>query len=219
MIVKEPDRVGTGGFTLGPRFLIARTSLPGTGLEQPGSLIYYDYRIALKPGLTAAQVTGDLHNRYGAAGWHIRDTRDAAPEIRGFVTRLATFLNLVGLTALLVGGVGVANAVKAYLDGRIAVIATMKCLGASARTIGWTYLIQVMALSAVGILIGVIAGAAMPLALKGVIAAHFPVEVAIRVHPLGLGIAATYGFLIALGFSLWPIGRAQVVPRDRCFAT
>ncbi len=217
VIEKEPDRVGTGGFTLGPRFLIARAGLPGTGLEQPGSLIYYDYRIALNPGHTAAEVTHDLHERYGAAGWHIRDTRDAAPEIRNFVTRLATFLTLVGLTALLVGGVGVANAVKAYLDGRIAVIATMKCLGASARTIGWTYLIQVMALSAVGILIGVIVGAATPLALRGVIAAHFPVEVAIRIHPLGLGIAALYGFLIALGFSLWPIGRAQVVPAGSLF--
>lgn len=217
LIVKEPDRVGTGGFTLGPRFLIARASLPSTGLEQPGSLIYYDYRLLLNPGHTAAEVTGDLHRKYGAAGWHIRDTRDAAPEIRNFVTRLATFLTLVGLTALLVGGVGVANAVKAYLDGRIAVIATMKCLGASARTIAWTYLLQVMALSAVGIAIGLVVGAATPLALRGVIAAHFPVEVAIRVHPLGLGIAALYGFLIALGFSLWPIGRAQVVPAGSLF--
>ncbi|HTJ64440.1 MAG TPA: FtsX-like permease family protein [Alphaproteobacteria bacterium] len=217
LIVKEPDRVGTGGFTLGPRFLIARASLPSTGLEQPGSLIYYDYRLLLNPGHTAAEVTGDLHRKYGAAGWHIRDTRDAAPEIRNFVTRLATFLTLVGLTALLVGGVGVANAVKAYLDGRIAVIATMKCLGASARTIAWTYLLQVMALSAIGIAIGLVVGAATPLALRGVIAAHFPVEVAIRVHPLGLGIAALYGFLIALGFSLWPIGRAQVVPAGSLF--
>jgi putative ABC transport system permease protein len=217
LIVKEPDRVGTGGFTLGPRFLVTRASLPGTGLEQPGSLIYYDYRLLLNPGHPAADVTGELHRRYGAAGWHIRDTRDAAPEIRSFVTRLATFLTLVGLTALLVGGVGVANAVKAYLDGRIAVIATMKCLGASARTIAWTYLAQVMTLSAVGILIGVVVGAAAPLALRGVIAAHFPVEVAIRIHPLGLGIAALYGVLIALGFSLWPIGRAQVVPAGSLF--
>ena len=60
-IAKEPDKIGTGGFTLGPRFLISRASLPATGLEQPGSMIYYDYRILLKPGLTVNAVEKDLH--------------------------------------------------------------------------------------------------------------------------------------------------------------
>jgi putative ABC transport system permease protein len=116
VIAKEPDKIGTGGFTLGPRFLIARAALPATGLEQPGSMIYYDYRILLKPGESVPAAKAELNKRFGAAGWHIRDSRDAAPEIRSFITRLATFLTLVGLTALLVGGVGVGNAVKAYLD-------------------------------------------------------------------------------------------------------
>ncbi|MDB5394272.1 MAG: putative transporter, permease protein [Rhodospirillales bacterium] len=217
VITKEPDKIGTGGFTLGPRFLISQGSLAATGLEQPGSMIYYDYRILLKPGLTVDAVERDLHQRFGAAGWHIRDSRDAAPEIRNFVTRLATFLTLVGLTALLVGGVGVGNAVKSYLDGRIAVIATMKCLGASGRTIAWTYLIQVMALSAVGIAIGIAIGALMPWALRDVIADNFPITVSIAVHPSGLALAALYGGLIALGFSLWPIGRARAVPAGTLF--
>jgi len=217
VIAKEPDKVGTGGFTLGPRFLIAMDALPGTGLEQPGSLTYYDYRLLLKPDQSVAAAEKDLRDRYGAAGWQIRDTRDAAPEIRSFVTRLATFLTLVGLTALLVGGVGVGNAVKSYLDGRIAVIATMKCLGASGRTIAWTYLIQVMALSSVGIAIGVGLGALIPWAFRGVIADNFPVDVIITVHPAGLALAALYGALIALGFSLWPIGRARAVPAGTLF--
>ena len=158
-----------------------------------------------------------MSQRFGASGWHVRDSRDAAPEIRNFITRLATFLTLVGLTALLVGGVGVGNAVKAYLDGRIAVIATMKCLGASGRTIAWTYLIQVMALSAVGIALGVLVGAVTPWALRDVIAENFPVAVSIGVHPLGLALAALYGALIALGFSLWPSGRARSVPAGTLF--
>jgi len=217
VIAKEPDKVGTGGFTLGPRFLISRAALPATGLEQPGSMIYYDYRILLEPGRSVAAAKAELSQRFGASGWHIRDSRDAAPEIRNFITRLATFLTLVGLTALLVGGVGVGNAVKAYLDGRIAVIATMKCLGASGRTIAWTYLIQVMALSAVGIALGVIVGAVTPWALRDVIASRLPVDVQIGFHPLGLALAALYGALIALGFSLWPIGRARSVPAGTLF--
>jgi putative ABC transport system permease protein len=217
VIAKEPDRIGSGGFNLGPRFLIAAGSLPATGLIEPGSMIYYDYRILLGPGQSVAATERDIHQRFGAAGWHVQDSRDAAPEIRGFITRLATFLTLVGLTALLVGGVGVANAVKAYLDGRIGVIATMKCLGASGRLIAATYLIQVMALSAVGIAIGVAIGAAVPWALSGFIARHFPISVMIGIHPAGLALAAAYGALIALGFSLWPIGRARNVPAGTLF--
>ncbi len=217
VIAKEPDRVGGGGFNFGPRFLIALASLPETGLIQPGSLIYYDYRILLDPGRSVAGAERALEKNYGGAGWQVRDARDAAPQIRGFVTRLATFLTLVGLTALLVGGVGVGNAVKAYLDGRMGVIATMKCLGASGRTIAWTYLIQVMALSAVGIAIGLAIGGLAPWAFRGVIAEHFPAPIDITIHPWGLLLAAAYGFLIALGFSLWPIGRAQAVAAGSLF--
>lgn len=217
VIAKEPDRVGTGGFTLGPRFLVALDSLPATGLMQPGSLTYYDYRIVLAPGRTAAEAIADINHRFAGAGWRVRDATEAAPEIKRFVTRLATFLTLVGLTALLVGGVGVGNAVKSYLDERIAVIATMKCLGAPGRLIAATYLIQIMALAAVGIAIGLVIGAFVPWALRDVIAENFPVALRISVHPLGLALAAAYGFLIALAFSLWPIGRARAVPAGALF--
>jgi putative ABC transport system permease protein len=217
VIAKEPDRVGSGGFTLGPRFMVSLDSLGATGLLQPGSLTYYDYRLALAPGQSVAAVERALNEKFSGAGWRIRDAADAAPEIKRFVTRLATFLTLVGLTALLVGGVGVANGVKTYLEGRIGVIATMKCLGASGRTIAWTYLIQVMALALIGIAIGVVVGALIPLALRPVIADRFPIDIHVGIHPLGLLLAAAYGVLIALGFSLWPIGRAQAVPAASLF--
>lgn len=217
VITKEPDRAGSGGFNLGPRFLIALDALPETGLTAPGSLIYYDYRLALAPGQEIASVKRALVQNHGAAGWQIRDAGDAAPQIRNFVTRLATFLTLVGLTALLVGGVGVANAVRAYLEARMAVIATMKCLGAPARLIAATYLIQVMVLSSIGIAIGLIVGALTPWSLSGLIAARFPISVTIGFHPLSLALAAAYGALIAFGFSLWPIGRARAVPAGNLF--
>jgi putative ABC transport system permease protein len=217
VIAQEPDRVGTGGFALAPHYLVALDSLPSTGLLQPGSLSYYNYRILLNDSHTINSTEQDIRQNYAGNGWHVSDSRDAAPEIKRFITRLATFLTLVGLTALLVGGVGVGNAVKSYLDGRIAVIATMKCLGASGRLILWTYLIQVMALSAIGIAIGVAAGALLPWALSDVIADNLPVGVRTSVHLSGLALAAVYGFLIALGFSLWPLGRARAVPAATLF--
>ena len=55
--------------------------------------------------------------------------------MKRFFDNMTLFLTLVGLTALLVGGIGIANGVKAFLDGRVQTIAILKCLGASRRLI------------------------------------------------------------------------------------
>src|SRR5580704_9366996 len=74
-----------------------------------------------------------------------------------------------------------------------------------------------MALSAIGIALGLVVGAVTPRALRDVIASRLPVDVHIGFHPIGLALAAVYGVLIALGFSLWPIGRARSVPAGTLF--
>ena len=78
-------------------------------------------------------------------------TRDnAAPALSANIERFSQFLTLVGLTALVVGGVGVANAVRAYLDGKRGVIATFKSLGASGGFVFAVYLVQIMLIAAIG---------------------------------------------------------------------
>ncbi|HAJ22034.1 MAG TPA: glycosyl transferase family 1, partial [Rhodospirillaceae bacterium] len=101
------------------------------------------YRIALAPGTDVAAWTERLNTRFPGAGWRVRALDDAAPNIQRFVDRVGLFLTLVGLTALLVGGVGVGNAVRAFLNQRTATIATLKCLGASSSTIFSIYMLQV----------------------------------------------------------------------------
>src|SRR6202034_868286 len=96
-------------------------------------------------------------------GWRIRDPSDAAPGVSRFIDQIALFLSLVGLTSLLVGGIGVANGVRAWLDARARTIATLRCLGASSRLVFAVCLIQVLVLSAGGIALGLVAGAALPL--------------------------------------------------------
>ena len=128
-IAREPDRAGSGGFSLGPRLMISSEALEATGLIQPGSMIYYNYRLRLDEGADARTFGSELGRQFPEAGWRVRDFSDAAPQLRRMIERLGLFLSLVGLTALLVGGVGVGNAVKSYLDGRLATIATLKCPG------------------------------------------------------------------------------------------
>jgi putative ABC transport system permease protein len=80
-----------------------------------------------------------------------RDARNGAPGVQEFVDRIGAFLVLVGLAGLAVGGIGVSSAVRAYLDGKIATIATLKTLGAEARTIFTVYFAQIGLLTLVGI--------------------------------------------------------------------
>ncbi len=126
-IAREPDRVGGGGrFGLGPRVMVSRESMSDTGLLKTGSLVYHHYRLKLAPGTDIDGYRSDLDRNFPDANWRIRDYRNASPTVERMVNRLTLFLTLVGLTALLVGGVGVSNAVQAYLDIKLDTIAMLK---------------------------------------------------------------------------------------------
>ena len=207
----EPDRA-TRLFTLGPRVLIADDALAATGLVQPGSLIFYQHRLKLPAGASAAATIAAAKKEFPDAGWRIRGTAEAAPGLDTFLARLTLYLTLVGLTALLVGGLGIASGVKAWLDGRTGTIATLKCLGAPAALIFRVYLIEVLALAGVAILAGLVVGTGLPLLLAGPLEALLPVKLEISVYPLPLLLAAAFGLLTVLAFSLWALGAAREVP-------
>ena len=209
-IVVEPDRVATV-FSLGPRFLVARAALDATGLVRPGSRIHYHTRVRLAPTTDGAAWIETVKQAFPKAGWRIRGLDAAAPGVQRFIERMTLFLTFVGLTALLVGGIGVGNAVKSYLDGKTATIATMKCLGAPAALVFRVYLLQVAALALVGIALGLAAGAVLPLAGLGIVAAWLPVQPVAALYPLPLALGAAFGLLTALTFALWPLARARDV--------
>jgi putative ABC transport system permease protein len=215
-ITREPDRIATA-LSFGPRVMVAAESIAATGLVQPGSLIRWTTKVALHPGAGLAEAKNLLAGRFPDAAWHLRDTSDAAPGVGRFLDNLAAFLTLVGLTALLVGGIGVANAVKAYLDGRIGTIAILKAVGASSRLIFLTYAGLVGLLSLIGIAIGLVVGAAIPWAVVSLAADKLPLAARIGLYPGALLIAAAFGLLTAAVFTLWPLARARAVPATALF--
>lgn len=212
-IVREPDRVGGSGlFSLGPRVLIADAALAETALVQPGSLIRYKYRVRLPETTTPAAFIDDMNTGFPDAGWRIRTLDESSPRLTRLIGRVTLFLSFVGLTALLVGGVGVANAVRAWLDGKTGTIATLKCLGAPRALVFRVYLLQVMVLAIAGIAIGLTIGATLPLFTADALAAVVPIRIAKGIFPIPLTIAALFGLLTALVFSIWSVARACEIP-------
>jgi putative ABC transport system permease protein len=216
VIAREPDRV-TRGVQLGPRVIINRAGLDRTALLQPGSLSRYLYRIVLPAGVETAPFIEALGEAFPDAAWRVRDPGRAAPGLKRFVDRLTLFLTLVGLSALLIGGVGVGNAVHAFLTQRRPTIATLKCLGAPAGLVLRVYLMQVMGLAAIGVAGGLVVGAAAPLIAAPLLSDLLPVSLAVGVYPGPLLLAVAFGVVTTLVFSLGPLMLARDVPAAALF--
>ena len=216
VLLNEPDRT-VRAFYLGPRLLISQTALEATGLLQPGSLVTYRYRLKLPDREQVEAVSSALQQRFPDAGWRLQDWRQAAPRVRYFLDRMDTNLTLLGLCALLVGGLGVSGAVRGYLNGKLEHIATMKCLGASSRVIFSAYLLQVLLLGFIGSLLGLLLGAAVPGLITRFAGDQLPVPLQPGIYPRELFVSALFGLLIALLFSLKELGIARRVPPAMLF--
>jgi putative ABC transport system permease protein len=215
VVAAEPDKL-SGGVGFGPRFLVSETALRATQLLQPGSLVRWTYRVKLPDNAAddraATALADDVRSALPQAGWEIRSRGNASPQLERTISRFTQFLTLVGLAALLVGGVGVANAVKSHIDRRRDVIAAFKALGATGRDVFAIYLTQVTVLAVIGSAIGLIAGAALPFIIVGLFGKLLPLPVVPALHPDELLLSLVYGLLTALAFGLWPLGRVHDVP-------
>ncbi len=219
-LTSEPDKLA-GGIGFGPRLLVSEAALRATGLIQPGSVIRWHYRLRLPDNAAGDEalnaVSAAAQAQLPEAGWEVRSRTSASPALERSVERFTQYLTLVGLTALLVGGVGVANAVKSHLDRRRDVIATLKSLGATGSTVFAIYLTQVVTLALIGAVPGLLVGAALPFLIAWVFGALLPLPIAPAIHPAGLALAMLYGVLTAVAFGMWPLGRAHDVPVSALF--
>lgn len=216
VIEREPDRAAMA-FSLGPRLLVDSRVLAETGLLQPGSLVHHAVLIRFRPGLTAGLFKEQIERRFPDAGWQFRDAAAAAPGVKRFLDQMTLFLTLVGLTALLVGGIGIGNGVKTFLDARMTSIAILKCLGAPRRLIQTTYFLQIAVLAGLGIALGLAVGATLPWAMVAFFGDKLPVVARLGLYPAPLAEAAAFGALTTLAFAIWPLARAAAVPAATLF--
>ncbi|PYN34386.1 MAG: glycosyl transferase family 1 [Candidatus Rokuibacteriota bacterium] len=211
VLVREPDRP-VGLVTLGPRVIVAADALERTGLLQVGSRVRYRTLARLPAAVTARAAADDLARAIGDPSVRIAAFDESQPGLRRFFSQLATYLGLVGLASLLVGGVGIASTVTTFLRRQLATIAILKCLGAGSRVLLATYLIQTLSLALVGSLVGAALGvAAQPLLVRALAPfAPFVLEARWDAGTLARGIAL--GLLAALLCALWPLLSVRAVP-------
>jgi putative ABC transport system permease protein len=219
-LTTEPDGI-TDRLTYGPRVLISEATLEKSELIKPGTLVRWRYAVKTGEGSADEDALLALRQRIEAdlpeAGFTIADRRDPSPQVSRTLERLRQFLTLIGLTALLVGGVGIANAVATFIDKRRKVIATMKSIGATSRMVLSIFLAEVLAVAAMGVVIGLALGTLAPFVLDWLFGDMLPIAAEMTVKPLSIVTALVYGFGVALLFTLWPLGRVERVSASMLF--
>ncbi len=224
LLQSEPDKLA-GGIGFGPRVLISQDALQASGLLQPGSLVRWANRVLLnspRAGVPADDAAVDAfvaaaEKAFPEAGWQVRTRANVSPQFEKNLARFTQFLTLVGLTALIVGGVGVANAVRAFIDRKRPDFATLKSLGATGGYVFTATLIQVLMVAMAGVAIGLAIGLAIPFALSAAFGTIIPFPFKPAIYPAQAAAGVLYGVLTALAFSLMPIGRAHDVPVSGLF--
>ncbi len=207
-----PD--GASSTSLAPEVMLSQARLEQSGLLAPGALVTYRLRIALPDDRMQGRarrvqdLARTISQRYPEQPLRLRDVQDAAPALTQVVAQVSQFMTLIGLASLLLGGLGVASGVSAWLQARTETLAVLRCLGASSGTIARIVSLQLGLLCGAGVLAGVLAGIVVPAVAIHELAGLLPVSPDAGFHPAPLLLAAAFGLLVATLFTLPPLLRA-----------
>ena len=207
LIADEPDST-LRAFTLGPRMIVALPALTGSELVAPGAQVYWYSRIRLGNGVDASAWIAAFERAAPYAGFRIVNADNGVPGAERTLALVSALLTFVALGILLVGCVGVASGVSAWLDRKRQTIAILKSIGAPSSLILRIYLFQVAGAAVAGVALGLAGGSAAFAVIAPILGEWLPVGGSLRVGPLL--IAAGFGFLATLLFSLWPLAQAEV---------
>jgi putative ABC transport system permease protein len=211
ILLKEPDRVASA-FSLGPRVMISREALDATDLVQVGSRIRQRYLLRVPETFSLGPLHGELQGRLVKEGARVSTFQEAQPRIQAFLGQLTTYLGLIGLTALFVGGIGIACTIHGFIKQKISTVAILKALGADAGLIMRVYVGQSVLMGCVGSFIGATLGIGLQVVIPLLLGGLIPVTVASTVTILPLAKGLILGVATTLLFTLWPLLAIRTIP-------
>jgi putative ABC transport system permease protein len=203
---QEPG--ATGGFRLGPRVFIARGAIAATGLTGFGSRARNKILMKVPPA-ELNPVVADLRAGLKENLANVRSYRDSQEGLNEQYTRSENYLSLTGLVILVLGGIGVSNVTRVFIEQKKRTIAVLKCVGASSRMIAGVYLAQVMALGLAGSLFGVLLARAALLFVARRFSETLPPNMSYDLTAGAVAQGLTLGLLISLLFSALPLLRVR----------
>jgi putative ABC transport system permease protein len=211
-VLNQPGNVAVAA-SFSPRVFIAAADVAATGLLRFGSRVEYEAFLELADPDRATAISEKYRPILRAERTRIRSVKENRSDLTAALTQLSDYLGLVALIALLLGGMGVASAVHVFIRQKLDTIAVLRCLGAGTRQLFGIYLLQALAMGALGSLIGAGLGGALQQVLPLVLADLLPVDVRVRLDPGAVALGVGVGIWVAGVFALLPLlGIRRVSP-------
>jgi putative ABC transport system permease protein len=204
-LVNVPGDVAITAAAMGPRIYIPERYIEKTGLLRFGSRVEHEAVFKLPPTVPLQRFIFRLRPRLDAAGIRLRTPSQTEFNLTESIEQLRNFLGVIGLVALLLGGIGVASGVNAFVMRKIDTVAILRCLGATSRQVLAIYLLQAAVMGLIGAAIGALLGVALQFGLPGVLTDFLPVDVKVAAEPTAVGMGLLVGLWVALVFALRPL--------------
>jgi putative ABC transport system permease protein len=210
-VIRSPGNVGLRA-ALGPRIYIPARYLTETRLLGFGARAEYEAYLKLPPGRPAQAVAAQYRQRLQEARVRLRTVAEDQQSLNDSLSRLTSYLGLVALIALLLGGIGVASAVVVFIRQRLDAIAVLRCLGATANRVFAIYGVEAAIMGLTGSLLGALLGVSLQQLLPGLLADLLPVDVRATISWRALALGVGMGVWVALVFALLPLLAVRRVP-------
>ena len=198
---------GDAGFVsvVGPRVFVSDQWLDETRLLSFGSRASYETLLKMPPGLTATTWVARSRPTLEKLKLRVRTAAETQANVSEAIDTLGNFLGLVGLVALLLGGIGVASGVNAFIKRKQETIAVLRCLGATSGQVLLIYGLQAAMMGLAGAAAGAALGVAIQLALPGLVRELLPVDITVSLSPMAIASGLGVGVWVALAFALRPL--------------
>jgi putative ABC transport system permease protein len=212
VVVRQPDRSLRADWGAAP-VLITKEGLAATGLIQPFSRVEYRYRVRLlgADARAAGQFRDAFVRTFPSLAVEVRSFDERSDRMTAVLNQVGSGLLLVGFSALFIGGLGVFNSIKAYLDGKLTSLATLRAIGLRDGRLAVYVLLQVFLLAAFSSAVGAFFGVLLAAGGASLAAVRLPIALLL----LGLwqpaAVAWLFGVLTACTFALPAVGRALSV--------
>lgn len=209
-VTQAPGNTGLRS-AFGPRVFMPARFIEETGLLGFGARIEYEAFVKLPPTVTATAVATDLRARLRTERVRLRTPTDDQADLNRALSRLTSYLGLVALVALLLGGAGVASAITVFVRQRLETIAVLRCLGATGGEVFTIYLVEAALLGLVGSVTGALAGAALQQLLPWLLADLLPIDVQTTISWSAIASGVVMGLGAAVMFALLPLLPVRLV--------
>lgn len=203
-LVSVPGDVGISA-AIGPRVYIPERYVPATGLVVFGSRANYETLFKLPTSLTSDAFLKTFGKRLSAGNGSVESAGYNESRLASAIDQLHDYLAIVGLIALLLGGIGVASGVHAFVMSKIDPVAILRCVGATSWQVLAIYAVQAGVMGLVGAAAGVLFGLGIQFAMPLVLHDFLPVDVDLHLAPRPILLGLAIGVWVALLFALRPL--------------